>query len=307
MREISGNLVSCGGGLAAAHADLKPAIGKGVPGGQTGLKYVQDRRESFAASQDQCMDTDPAYLKWREREDPLLRRMVDYVESRDTPVTRCTPKLTALKPPQSQVVGLSQKYRKAVPGKWHPTMLPARKFSCGKYSFFEFCALWKGADSTHRSEIMLYLRGDPKSKHLRKAREPLIPRAKTAARDRYNLWLKHGEPSTLDALALVPGVACVARGGWGRGVTGRPVVEAVEVTDKVTADHQKRKGGTNCKAATEARLGKKKRQSYESAGHCPSTAQSQVADRTALYYHLLQTSNPDSQTVHSAADNTGPR
>ena len=296
MRETSGNLVKTGGSLAAAHADLKPAIGKGVPGGQLGLKYVQSRRRSLAASQDQGMDNDPAYLKWRGREDADLRRMVDYVESRGTPV------LTTLKPPQSRV----QKARKVVPGKWNPTLLPAP--TDGRhYSFFEFCALWKGADSTHRSEIMLCLQGDPKSKHLRKEREPLMPRKPSSARDRHNVWLKHGEPSTLDALALVRGVACVARGGWGRGKTGRPVIETVEDTDKVTADHNKRKGETNCKAATKARLGKKKRQSYESKGYCPSSAQSEVASKTALHYHLLQTSHKDSQTVSRAADNTGPR
>ena len=312
---LSARNTTVAAGVSQMQADILPATHAGMNKGT--LRYAASRLSSAAKSGDQNLDTHPRYLKHRSDADvtgctAAFERVKAYSQASETVGLRAaifgapSGSVRAVTPP-------APKMKNPKPGdRWTPELLSPPAVGDGHYSFFEFCALWGGTLRSHRGECMLYLQGDPSSRHVRvkpgqKKGEPRIPGEKSTAYARYKLWREHGKPSTLALLAETPGIACVAHGGWGKGKTGKPVIETLPETNNVTAKHLDSRGGTNGKKATERRLNAKKRQSLEAKGLQPTKKQATVCASTIAHYHGLQTAGKDAIKIAKAVDNTGPR
>ena len=317
LATLSANHKTAAANVSQMQADILPAAHAGMNKGA--VRYAASRLSAAAKSADQNLDTHPRYQQHRSDAD-ITGFTADFARVKAYANTQASasvglrtaifgaPSVGAvpLTPPTSR-----QTMKKAGKnlGRWTPKMLPPPAVGA-HYSFFEFCALWKGTLKCHRGECMLYLQADPRSRHVRSGQyrpEPLIPLKKTAAYGRYKLWLDNDRPSTLALLKEAPGIECVAHGGWGKGKTGRPTLETTAETDGVTEDHLDSRGSCNGVRATTKRLGAKKRRSLEAKGLRPTKKQATVDPTTARNYHALQTAGKDAIKIAKAVDNTGPR
>ena len=285
--------------------DIKPAAYTGIKGGKTAIEYARRRREQARNAINQDLDDHPAFWKYRDAEKGTgttgaLRNVAEYAAA-----CQSRGPMPAAPGKRAKTAGSRSKIG-AQTVLWQPDMLipPAN----GKhFTFFEFCHLWHGTSKAHRADCMLYLQGDANSKCIVKKREPTTPKKPSAAVGRCKNWRDNNQPDTLAALAELPGIACVAHQGWGRGKTGRPAIERVEESDRVTENHGNRRGATNGEVGTGERLTIGKKKNLESAGRSPTDEQCRPNRQTIINYHVLQTSGEEAHVVKKAVDNTGPR